>query len=117
MNEERKKHIAASFPENYAETNLNIVLTETEFASFLVGIYAKSTNEKWNIFAIKEYMYWSRSWTNHCIYKIRYENKSSNFHLNTLQVSRKSSEYNSQDLDHDVRIFKRMLSFYLKNYS
>ncbi len=115
MEEERKIRIAASFPENFATTILDITLAKSEFAPFFTGVYAKSTDEKWNIFVIEEYIYWARSWTDHCIYKIRYEKNGSDFQLSTLQVSRKSSEYKSQNLDHDVMIFKRMLKFYLKN--
>jgi hypothetical protein len=112
MTSERKTQIAASFPANYAEAVLNIELTESCFEKFEKGIYAGSMDEKWNIFLIDENMYWARSWTDNCIYKIAFERKAGTILLKEIKVSRNPNEYKGTDLEHDINIFKSMLEYY-----
>lgn len=109
-----KIEIAKSFPSKFAEAELNLQLTESEFGIFESGIYSRSMDEKWNIFLIEDHMYWARAWTNHCIYKVQLQRQNNGVELKNIEVSREPSEYESQDLEYDIGVFKRMLEFYLK---
>ena len=113
MTDERKIEIAESFSDKYAEAELNLKLTESEFGKFENGIYAGSMDEKWNIFLIENDMFWARSWTDNCIFKIGFERRNGEVDLKNIKVTRNPNEYNSNDLEYDIGIFKRMLDFYL----
>ena len=113
MNNVKKKQIAKSFSTQYAKTDLNIKLNEFEFSKFENGIFAGSMDEKWNIFLVENYMYWARSWTDNCIYKILFERKNKEIELKQLQVSRNPNDYKGDDLEFDLNMFKRMLDYYL----
>jgi len=58
-------------------------------------------------------MYWARSWTDCCIFKIAFERLNGEVNLKNIQVTRNSNEYNSNDLEYDIGFFKQMLDFYL----
>lgn len=105
--------IAASFSDKYAEADLGLRLTESEFGMFMDGIYASSMDERWNIFLIENHMYWARSWTDICIFKITLERQNEEVVLQNIKVTRNPDEYQSYDLDNDIGMFKKLLDFYL----
>ncbi len=113
MDNKRKIKIANSFSDKYSETELNLNLTKSEFGKFENGIYAESMDEKWNIFLVDNNMYWTRSWTNICIYKVEFEKLNGDVKLINMKVNRNPNEYNNNDLKYDVKIFKQLLDFYL----
>ena len=113
MTDDRKKRITDSFPDKYEEMRLNLKLTSLEFEKLKQGIYASSTEEKWNIFLFENEMIWSRSWTDYCIYKVSYVQLNGGIELRAMKVSRNPDEYDSTDLNFDFGIFKKMLNFYL----
>ncbi len=113
MTNERKQTIAESFSDKHIEEELDITLTASEFEKFERGIYAGSMEEKWNIFLIENNMYWARSWTDHCIFKVRFRKENGNVNLENIKVTRNSNEYNSNNLEHDIKIFKMMLNFHI----
>ena len=117
MTDKRKLKIAQSFSDKFAQTNVNIELSATDFEKLKHGIYARSTEEKWNAFLLDNYMYWSRSWTDICIYKVRIERNLDGIALTKLKVTRNPDEYGSTNLEHDVRLFKKFLGFFLKDNS
>ena len=113
MTVERKTQIANSFSGKYAEAILNLKLTPLEFSKFELGIYAASMEEKWNIFLIGNDMYWARSWTDNCIFKIAFERQGEVVELKNIKVTRDPFIYKSTNLESDLETFKHMLNFYL----
>lgn len=116
MRIEKNREIAASFANQYEEIDLNIKLTKSEFSRFENGIYAGSMDEKWNIFVIDNNMYWARSWTNNCIYRIGFERIDETIELKKLQVTRNTEAYKGTDIEFDLKMFKKMLDYYLNKY-
>lgn len=113
MTNERKLSIAASFSDKYVEATLDLILSESEFEKFEHGIYSGSMEEKWNIFLIENNMYWARSWTDHCVFKVGFSKEDGKVNLENIKVTRNPDEYTSNDLEHDIKIFKTMLNFYI----
>lgn len=114
MKEERKKKIATSFPAKFEERSIKIKLSKEEFAFFEEGIFALSMEEKWNIFTFNEQLYFARSWTDYCIYKIQYKRIENDTILKTVAVSRNSEEYKSTDINFDLEMFQKLLKLYLQ---
>lgn len=114
MKKEKQIQIANSFSKLNVESKLDITISDKEFQILKNGISAKSMDEKWNIFVLKNNIYFSRSWTNYCIYKVRYEIEKQSYHLNQIFITRDSNQYRSKSLENDLNMFKIVLQLYLK---
>ena len=113
MTTEIKRKIAESFSLKYAESELNIELNENEFKLFEKGIFAGSMDEKWNIFIVDNSIFFVRSWTDNCIFKVRFKKNNRNTIIDNLKVTRDKLQYKSTDLDYDMNLFKKVLEIYL----
>ena len=109
MKPERKIKIAESFSNKYAETELDIYLSQKEFKLLDRGIFAGSMDEKWNIFIHNDSLFFARSWTDNCIYKADLETKRCGIKLNKLKITRNTDEYKEIDLKSDTELFKKLL--------
>ncbi|GER58249.1 hypothetical protein ULMA_03570 [Patiriisocius marinus] len=114
MTPEIQKKIAESFFHKYAETELNIELNENEFGLFQKGVFAASMDEKWNIFIEDSSIFFVRSWTDNCIFKVGFEKNNGKTILNNLKVTRDKLQYKSTDIEYDTNMFKKVLEIYLK---
>lgn len=114
MEEERKQKIANSFPEKFEEAEIEIELTKEEFQLFEKGFFAAFMEEKWNIFIFEELLYFARSWTDICIYKVSFIRHQNGVTFDKISVSRNSSEYGSTDINFDLELFNKVLKFYMK---
>jgi hypothetical protein len=113
MTIEIQRKIAESFSHKYAESELNIELNENEFKLFEKGIFAGSMDEKWNIFIVDSSIFFARSWTDNCIYKIGFKKNNRKTILDNLKVSRDELLYKSADLNYDTNMLKKILEIYL----
>lgn len=113
MKKEKQIQIANSFSKLNVESKLDITITDKEFQILKNGIFAKSMDEKWNIFVLKDNIYFSRSWTNYCIYKVRYEIEKQSCRLNQVFIARDSNQYRFKSLEQDLNMFKRLLQMYI----
>lgn len=114
MNETKKQEIATSFPDQFETNELNLEISTSEFDTFEKGIFAGSMDEKWNVFVLDDIIYFARSWTNNCIYKVFTSRKDELVALSEFQVNRNESEYKSNDLDYDTVLLKKLLQMFLK---
>jgi hypothetical protein len=114
MEKEKQEKIANSFSENYAEKDLNLILSISDFRKIEKGIYACNMEDKWNIFTLNNHIYWSRSWTDFCIFKIDFLVNGNNVDLKKFKVTRNQDEYKGTNIDEDITLFQKMLIYYLK---
>ncbi|PHQ86179.1 MAG: hypothetical protein COB65_01480 [Thalassobium sp.] len=113
MKIERQIEIANSFSEKYEECILDINLTFDEFTILKDGIFSSDMDDKWDIFIVDQYLYFARSWTNNCIYKVNLIKDNRKVNLDKIQVTRDSEKYKSLDIESDVNLFKKLLQMYL----
>ena len=114
MTLEKQKQIASSFSDKFEGFELDISLPITEFSLFDNGVFAKSMDEKWNVFVLENFMYWSRSWTNHCIFKIRLTRNADIVFLDKGFVTRDNIQFNSDNIKDDKTLFLNLLQVYLE---
>jgi hypothetical protein len=79
-----------------------------------VGIFAGSMDQKWNIFVWNDILYFARSWTDFCIYKVSVKRQEQTVILSEFQVNRDDSQYKSKDLAYDTDLLKKLLQVFLK---
>lgn len=109
MNIEQKNEISNSFVDSFKDLKLDIKLSIRETNRLREGIYAESMEDKWNIFILKKHIYFARSWTEHCIYKVEFEDNASFIVLKNLRVTNNSKHYNWIFKKLEPRIFKRLI--------
>lgn len=76
--------------------------------------FAECMEDKWNVFAIDDNIYFARSWTNFCIYKVIVKKLNSTVILSHVNVNRDDEQYKSKDLEYDTILLKRLLQMYLE---
>jgi hypothetical protein len=113
MTHEKKTEIINSFPPDFEEGVLDLQISVDEFKIFENGIYAQDMDSKWNIFAISDTLYFARSWTNHCIYKVFVDIQTDSVILKTFQVNRDQKQYRSFDLEYDRVLLLKLIQAYL----
>ena len=114
MKIERQLKIADSFSENFTESELDIDLSLDEFEILKKGFFSTDMDVKWNIFIVDKNLYLSRSWTDYCIYKVSFIENRRRINLNKIKVSRDSELYKGNNLDAEIKTFKKILQMYLK---
>lgn len=113
MTDKDKYKIVTSFPDKYETNHLDLEISTTEFKTFEDGIFAGSMDEKWNVFVSDDTIYFARSWTNFCIYKIFVKRQATTVMLSDFQVSRDDNQYKSKDIDYDTVLLKKLLQMFL----
>ena len=98
MTFERQKEIANSFSDKFEEIELDLKLSKNEFRTFENGIFSQSMDEKWNIFVINDYIYFARSCTNYCTYKVRFIRQKNSVLLNKAFVTANKTQYNYAEI-------------------
>ena len=114
MTDPDKLKIAASFPKKYDANRLDLVISLNEYKTFEDGIFAGSMEEKWNVFVLDKTIYFARSWTNYCIYKVFIDIQSDSVKLSDFHVSRDDNQYKSKDIEYDTILLKKVLQMFLK---
>ncbi len=114
MTDNEKHKIATSFPDKYETNKLDLEISTNEFKIFEDGIFAGSMEEKWNVFVVSDILYFARSWTNFCIYKVFVKRQVETVILSDFQVSRDYNQYKSRDIDYDTVLLKKLLQMLLQ---
>ncbi|RWY52242.1 hypothetical protein [Mucilaginibacter gilvus] len=113
MDIDGNESIAASFPANYINAELGITLSAEQFEPFKTGIYAGSMDEKWNIFVLGDVLFFSRSWTNNCIFKVYIEEQEDLVLLKNVDINNDPAEYRVVDIKASVDHVKWIIQLYL----
>lgn len=113
MTDNEKHKIATSFPDKYETNRLDLEISIIEFKTFEDGIYAGSMDEKWNVFVLSDTVYFARSWTDFCIYKVFVKRQTETVILSDFQVNRNDNQYKNKDLEYDTILLKKLLQMFL----
>jgi len=114
MTDPDKHKIATSFPDRYDTSRLDLAISLTEYKIFEDGFFAESMDDKWHVFVLEDAIYFARSWTNYCIYKVFTIRQNSRIMLSDFYVNRDESQYKSKDIDYDTILLKKLLQMFLK---
>jgi len=114
MTDTTKYKIASSFPDKFEQSNLGIEISSSEFKTFEDGIFANSMDDKWNVFVLDNILFWARSWTDFCIYKVFTKRQDDSVILSYFQVNRDEKQYRSRDLHYDTVLLRKLLQMFLQ---
>ena len=113
MTAQDKTKIANSFSDKFNTFHPDVKLTVNEFQIFEEGIYANGMDDKWNIFVLGKFMYWARSRTNTCIYKVQVNKRADFVLLEKVFVNRDKTQYLFDHIEKEKILFLQLLQFYL----
>ncbi len=114
MQENEKSKIATSFPSTHEAGRLDLEISIAEYKIFEMGIFATSMDEKWNVFVLNDIIYFARSWTNNCIFKVFVKLAPRKVVLTHFQVNRLEHQYDSKSVEEDTILLRRLFKNILK---
>ncbi len=114
MTELFKLKIADGFPAEYQEANFGIQLNAEEYNKLFDGMYAENMESKWHIFGLGDIIFFARSWTLFCVYKVFIKKIDDNYILEKIQVNRNQQQYRSWGIEQDIIWLKMLLRAYLQ---
>jgi hypothetical protein len=104
-------------PLTYETTSLNIKLTGIEFQALIIGFLPKETDDRWFMYLNEGWINLHRSWTGHCIFRIKVEVMDEGCLLSELQVNRDHNQYKSTNIEADKNEAESVLrSLIIKKY-
>jgi hypothetical protein len=72
---------------------LKIEFDSTEFEKIKIGLIPQQMEDKWFIFFEDNWLYFHRSWTGFCLFKIKIEQKNTNSTTTELWVEKNTGLY------------------------
>ena len=68
-------------PTDQVALNLDLAFTKKEMGEIQLGLIPKIMDDKWFIMYEDDWLYFHRSWTGQCVFKIRFEYDGDRFHI------------------------------------
>lgn len=90
-----------SMPERHVRIPIDLVLREYEIQRLRYGFYPDN-DTRWFVYVADNCLYFHRSWTGFCIFKMPIQVKDGVYRLNELIANRDPDQYNPTE-DHDDR--------------
>src|SRR4030095_4574812 len=116
MTLEKQIEIANSFFEFFEVIDLDIHLTPDEFRVFENGIFANSMDDKWNIFVVDDHVYFARTWTDYCIYKVHFTKQKDVVILDTVLITKNRAQFNTSDFNQAKIWLLKIIQWKLNRY-
>jgi hypothetical protein len=110
----KKLKIANSFPLAFERAPLEVFLSKNDFELFKTGFYAGSMDDKWNAFVLDDVLFFARSWTDNCIFKIETKDIGDKILLTEFKVNRDIKQYKGTDIEFDRVHLLKLLQGFLK---
>ncbi|OYE00476.1 hypothetical protein [Nostoc sp. 'Peltigera membranacea cyanobiont' 232] len=76
---------------------LEKLYSQEEFDRITAGVIPEQMEDKWFIFYEAPWIYFHRSWTGFCIFKVRFEVVGDSVKIAEVQVNRDPAEYSNTD--------------------
>src|SRR4028118_704345 len=92
-----------------ASLPLNKTYTAEEFSLLARGLMPKEMEDKWFIFMQNNTLFFHRSWTGYCIFKVVFEQHDERYVVREAFVNRDPKKYNSSDSNYETALLSRLI--------
>jgi len=89
-------------PSAIAETTFYREFSDAQYNALQLGLYPEGTDDRWFVYMKNDWLYVHRSWTGHCIFKLKIAGTDDVYKSTLLQVNRDSNQYRSTDIGADI---------------
>ncbi len=100
-------------PEKTASLPLKKSYTPEEFSLMTLGFVPKEMEDKWFIFMQNNVLFFHRSWTGYCIYKVIFEQNDGEYVVSEALVNGDSQQYNSRNNNYDIALLSWLIDGFL----
>src|SRR5882724_11995930 len=101
---------ARPLPKLRVQISFERSFTEVEFLRLKRGLMAENMRDRWHIFYKEPWLYFVRSWTRFCIYKVRLKKSENGCRVTAAFASRDSRQYGGTDAREDARTVSRLIN-------
>jgi len=92
---------AVDMPETFEVATMNRSLSEEEYQALVFGFIPRDMDDRWCLYLQDDWVYLHRSWTGHCIFKLKLEVSSDNVILTDIHINRDPDQYRSVNTEAD----------------
>lgn len=100
-------------PATIASLSLNQAYTAEEFSIIACGFVPKEMEDKWFVFMQDNTLFFHRSWTGFCIYKVVFEQNNAEYVVREAFVNRDLKQYKRTDNNYDSVILSCLIDDFL----
>jgi len=88
-------------PETYEVAKIDRSLSEQEYQALICGFTPRDMDDRWFLYVQDNWVYLHRSWTGHCIFKLKLEISSGKVMLTDIHINRDPDQYRSVNTEAD----------------
>ncbi len=86
--------------------------SQTAYELLSFGFMPKSMDDRWLIYMDNKTIFFHRSWTGHCIYKVILEKKGEEFIVKEARANRNPKEFTGKDEQRDIKTINALISWH-----
>ncbi len=109
----RQTHRVRPFPRRRALIPFDRNFTSEEFDRVKLGVIPREMEDHWCIFLEQGWLYFVRSWTGYCIFKVRVEQENNTTRIAEVWASRDPRQYESTDARYDATTLGEVIDYVL----
>jgi hypothetical protein len=103
----------SALPEARARLALDRTYSAEEFGRIAQGFVPTSTDDRWLIYLDGEWLAIHRSWTGHCIYRVRFVREGDRYQIAEAWANRDPAQYRRADDAADASDLLRLIEIFL----
>ncbi len=96
-------------PIEHTPFELDLTISSNDFFRIMQGLIPASISDRWFIYYKDNWLYLHRSWTGHCIFQLRFQEREGNYKVVGAIANRHKQQYKSNDITLDAEIIKLVL--------
>jgi hypothetical protein len=108
----RDRWKAEPLPESVARLQYTRTFSAQEYEKLSYGLIPNEMEDKWFIYLEQGHLYFHRSWTGVCVYRVRFERVDETYFAIEALVNRDPTKYKETDDAYDTAL----LSFLIENF-
>jgi hypothetical protein len=105
----RKVYKFRPMPRRRTQIPFGGAFTEEEFERVKFGVVHETMEDHWFICLEGRWLYFVRSWTAYCVFKVRFGQGDDKHRIVEAWASRDSSQYGSTDARYDVEVLTEVI--------
>jgi hypothetical protein len=102
-----------TMPRKKAHVPLQRTFTKTEFAKLKKGFVPQSMDDRWFIFFEKDWLYFHRSWTGRCIFKVRLRNHKAGYQVAEAWVNQNPAQCRNGSIGRAAKSISNLINIKL----
>jgi len=99
------------FPEKFHRRAFNRKLTDEEFAKVKAGHLRGDMDDRWIIYFQQPWLFFYRSWTENCIYKVHIVEKKDAYYIDEILTNGEQSQYKYVE-ENEPTFFEHILNLF-----